>query len=411
MIYAAKVVKVREFAEIWIALIIVAVLVIPATFGTEHVGQMHFKVMEKVHLSLAGLAFDDRDNKIFGISENNLYVLSPQMKVEKKITLSNATYGPTGKGIAFNPATNKIYISMWPNKIMVLNAKNYSIIKKIELDSICVDPNLGAATPYIDVQRNMIYVKTGSGTESRFISINGKNDSLGKEYPFGALNFNKNELWVWNSSASHYNINIYSLSSGKLIKTIQTSISVNNSYILRFSGDRAFVEYYCDDDNIITEYNTTAYSIVQSWNTTKFIAPPGSMGIAGYDSGNHIAYAIYTMPLQNNASLHQEGMMAINADNGEILARETNITVNKEYEINKFGYLLGIDPATHNLYVGIFQPHSMMPPTVSTDIIVYSLESSESSGTPDELALFVAAAIIVAVITGAMLLWSHRQRK
>ncbi len=367
------------------AIFLIFILLSPLGMSAGQHYNYEFHPVKKLPISVGGIAFNPHSKLVYAYSSRNLYVIDALTEeIKKKVVVLDSSYNSTIyslSGIGFDPNTNKIYLSAAINEVWVMNASNYKITKKIKISSM-ENPNYGAGNIYINENTNMVYVATNNG----YTVINGNNDTMVKIIPYGALDFYHNALWVWKGE----NITVENLNSGEVIKIIKTNISEINATSwenpqMYFSANRLFIS---SNMKGIMEYDIKNYKLLQYWNLNQLGLREGdSLSIGAYDSNNHILYATHTYPI--NLTSFATGIMAVNADNGNILAKMNNITWSDLYGHGGSAWIVGVNPATHNLYVCIKEAQS-----TSAELMIYSFQISSTLD-------YLTISVIIIVSVGA----------
>ena len=200
-----------------------------------------FGQQKKILIDVNSLTFNEKDELLYACSSRNLYVLNSHTDVIlKNITILGSNYSSIYQinGLAFNSKTYRLYIGVYPNEVLVMNAQNYKIIGEIKVDvSTPVNPNYESSGILVDEKTNMIYVKTQLQDSShrysfvgKYIVIDGKTNSVKGLIPGGIIDFEHNYLWTWGmSNFTYYNLTAFNLQTMDVVKRIVTDISFSDA--------------------------------------------------------------------------------------------------------------------------------------------------------------------------------------
>ncbi len=150
----------------------------------------------------------------------------------------------------------------------------------------------------------------------------------------------------------------------------------------------------------IMEYNMKNYKLLQYWNLKQLGLREGNgLSIGAYDSNNHILYATHLYFI--NFTSFATGIMAVNADNGNILAKMNNITWGNLYGHGGSAWIVGVNPVTHNLYARVKEAQSK-----SAELMIYSLQRISTLD-------YVTISVIIITAGGVLIagLWIYHRRK
>ena len=401
----------KEKKIIWniLSISLIFILLSPLGMSAEQNYNYEFHLVKKLPVSVEGMAFNLHSKLVYAYSSRNLYVIDALTEeIKKKVVVLDSSYNSpiySLNGIGFNPNTNKIYLSAATNEVWVMNASDYKITKKIKISST-ENPNYRASSITVDEKTNMIYVesKLPPPPDSympvcRYTVINGNNDTMVKIIPYGALDFYHNALCIWEV----VNITVEDLNSEKIIKIIKTNISENDFLLwdnphIYFSANRLFI---LSEMRGIMEYDMKNYRIMRYWNLKQLGLKEGDgLGIGAYDSDNHILYATYQYPI--NSTSFATGIMAVNTDNGNILAKMSDITWSDLYGHGGSAWIVDVNPVTHNLYACIKEQQS-----TSAELVIYSLQRNS---TPMD---YVTISAIIIAGGGVLIagLWIYHRKK
>ncbi len=381
-----------------IAIFVVGILLFPAA---QAYGKESFHVVKKLKIDVGHMVFNTEDNLIYTFSLHNLYVLdSVKNTVKENITIIDSSYSPIYKisGIGYNSQTHKIYLSVYPNEVIVLSAGNYSVLKKIKLSST-ENENYGAWGVYVDENINTIYVRTSKG----YTVINGKNDSMVGiipcEWSFhnDHLDLKHSTMWFWNIDK----IIVRDLRTWNVVRIINIT---NKNYWFQDPwvwsyGDRVVIED--EVTGYMLEYSTDNYRFIRVWNVSALgLYPSSGFSPGAYDSQNHILYATFGMFI--NLTVTEMGIMAIDMDNLRVVAEMKNVTWTDTLHAHGELQICGVNPKSHYLYVSVKNPNE------SKNLLIYSL-GTESNG-EYAMIFYAMVGVVVAIIAIVAVLYLRKRK-
>ncbi len=386
--------------RIWalIAILLVFTLISPHSLCEN--AHYSFHQFKKLSVDAHSLTFNLRDNLIYACSSRDIYVIdSTTDSIEKKINVIGSDYPPIYyiSGIGFNSQTGKIYISVYPDEVLVMNADNYHIVKKIKISSTN-NPNYGASAVYVNEKTNMIYVR--SSLIPKYTVINGKNDTMVGLIPSGALDFEHDALWTWGRDPGYeyYNLTVWNLQNMKVVKRIVTPISFNNNFwenaALHHFGSKIYVMNMGYPAKRALIYSTDNYRYLATWSDLRI------NDMSAFDSNKNVIYGTYHESV--NLTSWSLGISAIDANSGKIIGKEGNLTWSDGYHHLGEVSILGVNPETHRIYVSINYGNN------STALISYYLSYSHSVKSSYIQGTIIGVALVI-IIIGLCIYWRYRK--
>ncbi len=387
----AEVSRVDKIQTMKIAVVCaVMILLIPGVVGVFP--QHTFREVKEVRIYISHMTFNAGKRLIYATSSDSIYVLSSQtLTIIKEVKIINSSVYQIA-GIGFNPTTNKLYISVWPNEVIVMNAKDYSIMKRMKVSSL-THKLYGNAEVYVDSRTDMIYVATLNETDENhivpiYLVINGKEDKIENYIPRGALDFAHNAEWIWETGTRDYMLLVKNLNTGKREYELDTHIPWNSTEW----NPRPRMHVSCNHLYIVSGmgralvYDTDNATLLHRWS---------HMGndlsdLTAFDCRHSVAYGLV---VGGNITTITYGIRAIDLKSGTKLAELKNITTATTTEPSGIK-ILGVDPSTSYLYVEV---NEYEKPN-SSYMVAYSLHPEKKGYEPNTTLLLSIAVVVIASV-------------
>ncbi len=389
-----------------ISILLAFILLVPLGMSAEQSYDYSFHLAKKLPIKVEQVIYNIKNKLIYTYNSSTLIVMDAITNtIKKEISMINNSYNSmfySLRGIGYNSVTKKIYLVASINEVWVVDANNYKITKKIQLNSGLV--STGLYPIYVDEKRNTVYLQTYSG----YIVMDGKKDTVIKTINEGVLDFEHDAIWSGYTDATNksYIMTVSDISTGKVIKTIKTDIPDDVLYwtphMYEF-GDKLFVQSTVSSS--IIEYDMENYKILHVWKGEDFNKKCGVFPeIGNYDDSKHLLYAAFNPTYSPIGHRDERGIVAIDTDNGQIVGKLNNIT----YDSSSAGVIssiISVNPITHALYVSVKKALSE-----NTELQIYSVQSNSASPAIPMYSVIISG-ILIAAVGAVVAAWLYYRKK